>query len=406
MRYSAVLAFDANLRIFGDFFLVVFKGSVVQIMKTIYLSVVLLLLGVLASCATVKSNGGGLAFLIQTDELVFREKIGDKTKFEADLRAAHNQLDKKIELNRFADERSRIWSHYLRGMSGQRLLGFDFENERPIDSRLAIQTIKDFDVTASADERLTTSIGTSVSSAMYSAALITLNSLKDELKAHEYFERCADLGHAGCANVVAEGAQRGKYGQKINVEKSVRYHKKVAETGTRFRCAGSFSSSSIAQLAFFEGVNTPEGDELFWIKQSIHLAKEVTTNMGVVTSCYLHDTENDQYLYQLARGVPATQPVGTHERPEKYTQQVGSWALGKLILGNMNQSEFDIIVADETKASARCGNWFSAALLYSLRGDEVSKNKYRSRILMEDEKECVMSRRYLNKIETPRSRVN
>jgi hypothetical protein len=406
MRYSAVLAFDANLRIFGDFFLVVFKGSVVQIMKTIYLSVVLLLLGVLASCATVKSDGGGLAFLIQTDELVLREKIGDKTKFEADLRAAHNQLDKKIELNRFADERSRIWSHYLRGMSGQRLLGFDFENERPIDSRLAIQTIKDFDVTASADERLTTSIGTSVSSAMYSAALITLNSLKDELKAHEYFERCADLGHAGCANVVAEGAQRGKYGQKINVEKSVRYHKKVAETGTRFRCAGSFSSSSIAQLAFFEGVNTPEGDELFWIKQSIHLAKEVTTNMGVVTSCYLHDTENDQYLYQLARGVPATQPVGTHERPEKYTQQVGSWALGKLILGNMNQSEFDIIVADETKASARCGNWFSAALLYSLRGDEVSKNKYRSRILMEDEKECVMSRRYLNKIETPRSRVN
>jgi hypothetical protein len=397
---------DANLRIFGDFFLVVFKGSVIQIMKTIYLSVVLLFLGVLASCATVKSNGDELAFLIQTDELVFREKIGDKTKFEADLRTAHNQLDKKIELNRFADERSRIWSYYLRGISGQRLLGFDFENERPIDSRLAIQTIKDFDVTASADERLTKSIGTSVGDATYFAALIILNYIKDEPKAYAYFERCADLGHAGCANVVAEGAQFGKYGQKINVEKSVRYHKKVAETGTRFRCAGSFSSSSIAQLVFFEGVNTPEGDELFWIQQSIHLAKEVTTKMGVVTSCYLHDTENDQYLYQLARGVPAIQPAGTHNRPEKYTQQVGSWALGKLILGNMNQSEFDVIVAEETKTSARCGNWFSAALLYSLRGDEASRNKYRSRLLMEDEKECPMSRRYLNKIETPRSRLN
>jgi hypothetical protein len=385
---------------------VIFEAGVIQIMKIIYLSVVLLLLAVLASCATVKSGGDELAFLIQADQLVFREKIDDKTKFEADLRAAHNQLDKKIESNRFADERSRIWSHYLRGVSGQRLLGFDFENERPTDSRLAIQTIKDFDATASADERLTKSIGTSVRDATYSAALIILNYIKDEPKAYAYFERCADLGHAGCANVVAEGAQLGKYGQKINVEKSVRYHKKVAETGTRFRCAGSFSSASIAQLVFFENVNTPEGDELFWIQQSIHLANEVTTKMGVVTTCYLHDTENDQYLYQLARGVPATQPAGTHERPEKYTQQVGSWTLGKLILGSMNQRDFDVIVAEETKASTRCGNWFSAALLYSLRGDEVSRNKYRSRMFLEDEKECPMSRRHLNKLEMPRSRLN
>jgi hypothetical protein len=375
-------------------------------MKAIYLSVALLFLGVLASCATVKSEGDDPAFLVQTDALVFREKIDDKTKFEANLRAAHNQLNKRIELNRFANERSRIWSHYLRGISGQRLLGFDFENERPIDSQLAIQTIKDFDVTASADERLTESIGTSIRDATYLAALIILNSVKDERKAYAYFERCADLGHAGCANVVAEGAQFGKYGQKINVEKSVRYHKKVAETGTRFRCAGSFSSASIAQLVFFEGVNTAEGDELFWIKQSIRLAKEVSTKVGVVTTCYLHDTENDQYLYQLARSVPAIQPAGTHERPEKYTQQVGSWALGKLILGSMNQSEFDVIVAEETKAGARCSNWFNAALLYSLRGDEVSRNKYHSRLLLEDEKECPMSRRYLNRIETPRSRLN
>jgi hypothetical protein len=366
-------------------------------LKIIYISVVLLFL---SACATVKNDDDEFAFLTRAHKLVFSEKVDDKTIFESNLRVTYEQLDKKIALNQFADEPIRIWSHFLRASLGERLLGFDYENARPIDSRLAIQTVKDFDVTASADEQIKKRIGTSVRDLMYLSARISSNFLKDDIQANKNFELCADLGHAGCANVVASGARYGKYGQKIDIEKSVRYHKKVAATGVDFRCAGSFSSASIAQLVYFEGVNTPEGDELFWIQQSIRLANKVRTTINAGTSCYINGLENEQYLFQLARGVPANQPSDTHQRPEKQTELADSWAFGKLIIGAMNQSEFDMIVEEEVKAIRRCSNWFNATWLYSLRGDEVSRNKYRSRLLLEDEKECVTYRRYLKKIES------
>jgi hypothetical protein len=373
-------------------------------LKIFYLALVLLFFSANASCAPVKNDDDEFAFLTRAHKLVFSEEIDDEGLFESNLRIAHKKLDKKITLNQFANERIRIWSYFLRASLGERLLGIDYEKARTIDPRLASQTVNDFDVTASADEPIKKWIGTSVRDIMYSSALISLHFLKDEVKAFENFELCADLGHAGCANIVAGGARYGKYGQKIDIEKSVRYHKKVAVTGTDFRCAGSFSSASIAQLVFFEGVNTPEGDELFWIQQSIRLAKEVSATISAMTSCYIDVYENEQYLYQLARGVPANRPSDTRHRPEKHTEQVGSWAFGKLILDDMNQSEFDMIVAEEMKAKTRCGNWFNAAWLYSLRGDEVSRNKYRSRLLLEDEKECVTYRRYLKKIEAQPSK--
>ncbi len=371
-----------------------------QVIKAGHFRIIFFFIFVLSSCATVKNDVDEGALFKRAIDILSLTKVEDQNKLNVEVRAVYAQLNDKVESNQFDSEIGRPWSRYLRGMIGMHVLNADLDDALPVNRKLATLSVEDLDATALEDERILKAARIPTMEAIYSAARIIYNYLEDKPRSYSYFERCADLGHAGCANVVAYYVQNGIYGQELDLQKAVSYHKKVVQSGTRFQCAGSYSAQSIARAVLLDGVVTPEGDEQYWIQLSIGLAKEISAQMGRETACNLHDTENDAYLYQLTRGVRTMLPGQTHERPDKNSGQVGSWALGKLILDSMNQAEFDTIAAAEKKARSRCGNWLRATWLFTLRDDEASKNKYRSRIMAEDEKECAIERRHLSKIET------
>jgi hypothetical protein len=375
-----------------------------RLIKVGLLSVIFSFIFLLSSCATVKHDVEEGALFKRAIDILSLTKAEDQSKLNLEVRAVYAQLNEKVKSNQFDSEIGRPWSRYLRGMLGMHVLNADLDDAQPVNIKLATLSVEDLDATALEDERVLKAARIPSMEAIYSAARIIYNYLEDKPRSYGYFERCADLGHAGCANVVAYYVQNGIYGQALDLEKAVKYHKKVVQSGTRFWCAGSYSAGSIARMVLLDGVVTPEGDEQSWVQLSISLSKQVSAQMGGKTACNLHETENDAYLYQLTRGMPTVPPGRTHERPDKNSGQVGSWAFGKLILDSMNQAEFDTIVAAEKKTRSRCNSWLNATWLFSMRADEAAKEKYRARIMAEDEKECAAERRHLSKIEALQSR--
>ncbi|MCE2725095.1 MAG: hypothetical protein ACK5DL_03825 [Burkholderiales bacterium] len=327
------------------------------------------------------------------------QSVGDKKKLDEELTHVYRKLDNRLESNQF-DKAIRPLGHYFRGSIGWRLQGANVEDGRPIDLALAKKNIRDFDVVADQEKESEESQSSLISDSLYFAGLISLNELKDESRALQYFGRCAELGHAGCANVVAIASEFGQYGQKINLEKAVRLHKKVVDTGTAFTCAGSYSASAIARIVFYQNVITPEGDDQYWLQTSHRLASEASKKTMTDAPCGMRGIEITTYLYQLSRGVPSAKLRDIPTRPDDSPRDVPNWALERLLLGKMSQANFDDTITAETRAVTRCVAWHSAAMFFALSGDENSKQKYRSLFFKEDDPFCVGLRPQFSKVDT------
>jgi|GEM_PF-4408873 len=110
----------------------------------------------------------------------------------------------------------------------------------------------------------------------YRLALLYTNFLEDEVQEAKAWLNCGESGHGGCINVLGSGYFSGRYGLPVDLEKSVFWHKKTIETGTRYRCAGIFSSFFLANVSHkFSTINT--GKSWFeWVEVAQKLSEELT----------------------------------------------------------------------------------------------------------------------------------
>lgn len=140
------------------------------------------------------------------------------------------------------------------------------ENE---DNKYARRALKAF-------ERVIELRGSSNDYYLAGAAAFQVNRMR---LAYEYWRQCAEFEHAGCMNVMATAYQTGDNGIEIDLDQSIAYHRQVYETGTMFRCAGSFSAAAIARIMFYNKEPRESETALDWIQRARELAIQVSTDL-------------------------------------------------------------------------------------------------------------------------------
>ncbi len=161
-------------------------------------------------------------------------------------------------------------------------------NNKTVDVTLSLGAIKDVEFVLnqpndSKDANLT-----------YSAGHIAMHHLKDTILAYEYWNQCAELGHAGCMNIMASETFTGANGSSIDINKSIHWHRKVFETGIEYNCAGSYSANMLSSLAFFFPKLNTSGDWNFWKEKRDALIEELEVDLENLNFCskecfYLRD---------------------------------------------------------------------------------------------------------------------
>lgn len=84
----------------------------------------------------------------------------------------------------------------------------------------------------------------------YLAGHNAIHVLQDAPLAYQYWEACAYQNHAGCMNTLAAHYYNGQNGLKVSLPLSVKWHKKVVNTGVRYNCAGIFSAHSLMKMSY------------------------------------------------------------------------------------------------------------------------------------------------------------
>lgn len=89
----------------------------------------------------------------------------------------------------------------------------------------------------------------------YIAGHIAAHQLQNKGLAHRYWSACGKNGHAGCMNILAAGYETGEFFVEEDLDKAVTWHTRVIDTGTRWNCAGVYSSLRLAILSS-SGIDT------------------------------------------------------------------------------------------------------------------------------------------------------
>jgi len=209
------------------------------------------------------------------------------------------------------------------------------------------------------------------SEAQYIAGSMLMLSLSSPRRAYAYYEKCADQGHAGCLNIMANARLTGQGGVKVDIQQALEYHSRVFATGIGYHCAGAESARTIAEIIYFTGVRRPGDDELEWLQKSYGLTDKLQAT-GATTTCSRFEAEVDEFLYRLSRG----------ERKDSILQEAANvgpglgmgLAMRKAVLEYLAGAETDDAFA-ATIAASKNDFEFCQASLYGLWYSELTKNR-------------------------------
>jgi hypothetical protein len=252
-----------------------------------------------------------------------------------------------------------------RAMIGQ----IQWRRGEKIDTAAAIRVVEDMDKVIASDVDAS-AWGINSAEAEYVAGSAAMLLLASPGRAYAYWEKCADQGHAGCLNNMANARFTGEGGLKVDIKQALDYHSRVFETGIKYRCAGAESARNIALIIYFTGVRRPDDDELEWSQKAYALLDKLQAS-GVATTCARFETEIEEFLYRLSRG----------ERKESILQEAAGVGLGlgmgpmarKAVVAYLSGAETNEAFAAQA-ASAKDDFDFCGANLYGLWYSELVKN--------------------------------
>lgn len=298
--------------------------------------------------------------VLRADELVQQRRPA-----EVDLAQAVATLTRVLateELN----PAGRTIAHYWRGRASMTLNWARIGKGEPPDRATTNQSLEDFErvIAAGVDAQ---GWGATVPEAMYFAGVVARNHLDNENLAYGYWQRCAALNHAGCLGLVALARLTGAGGVAVDLPQSLEMHRKVYETGTKYRCAGAYSALASANTIYFARMKSAV-DELAWMARAAKLLDELGELERLPNPCERAGFEISEYLMRLARG---------ERRPEllksaaKRAGEADYAPLARYLLGESTRESFEASVGKialaPTACSVRLLAWWNAELAKDAR---------------------------------------
>ena len=290
------------------------------------------------------------------------------------------------------DKTGRIVLLYYRALAWSMINVSKHHASEPMDEAAAHQVLIDLDsVIASGVEA--PGWGVKTAEAQYVAGSVAKNQLRENSRGYAYWEACAQSGHAGCLNIMAGARLTGADGQKVDVGQALEYHTRVFETGIQFRCAGSYSARSIAEIIYFTGTPAGTNDELDWMLRAHNLLGQLETRERQRGQCDWYGAEIEEFLYRMSRGTRDNTILS--RAMELPGNTPGRKAVLQYLSGTIDPSTFQAATAGE-KYPDYCSEYFYATWYAELASESALAQNY-FRALSVRERNCTTELFYIGK---------
>lgn len=319
--------------------------------------------------ATISPGGGDTgSYVIDFDAILRSIDTADQRALRGD-KSVIPELEKDIrDLTLLLGDPAlsaygKLAVQYYRGMGGSQLawararLGLKpvraIAENAAIDFRAAYEATKDDQKSLAA-------------SAAYGLATVYFNHLDDEATSYKYFAICSDLGHAGCWNVMAGAYETGGHGVAKDLSEAIKLHRKVYETGTKYTCAGAFSSLGIANILVWDKVDGVTETWSDWMRRAYVLLDELGANGLGENICDRGSFLIDEYLMELTSGAKKPQLLqAALGRAQKPTTRL----VALFLLGQVDEDTFLAQVAGHSVSYEQCGAYQKVAWAAGLAGN-------------------------------------
>jgi hypothetical protein len=192
--------------------------------------------------------------------------------------------------------------------------------------------------------------------------------------ARHSFEICAELGHAGCINSLADLLLRGSPPGDSDLAASFQLFRSTAATGTSGTCAGSFSAGTVAEFIHFKVTPEATGNALDRLTQARDLAKQAETIVGHRNAC--HAPINDIWEYLMRADDGEVKPA-ILEAVMLNADEPMDRALAEHLLGRIDETELARrLESPQLAPSQRCDIEFALLWNASRLGDRNSARRH------------------------------
>ncbi len=286
-------------------------------------------------------------------------------------------------------------ARYYRGIALEEMNVVRDRQGLAIDLSAAKEALADFDnvIATGAD---IPSWGVVIASVEYFAGGIAANQVRSDTLAFSYWEKCAEKGHAGCLNIVADAHITGEGGEKVDFEQALDIHHKLFQTGVRYSCAGAYSARSVANIAYFMGVGRPGDDELEWVSKSYELSDRVEANAAKKDACDGSDARIEEFLYRLSRGERRDNLL--REAWERLDEEsITTKATIEYLSGSKDEKDFEAQVESSKSERSQCSAYFEGMWYAEVTKKHALARKYYQRLLDTGQKHCRLEIVYAEK---------
>lgn len=292
-----------------------------------------------------------------------RHREGDPNARQA-LQRGTDTLTRLIAANTLDD--IGLFNARLYRAIGAQTLNFSRQKEGlPIDMQAARQTLQDFEYVLQIAEQQGVDSAW-ISNIEYQTASGAFNHLRDRAVAYKYWKQCSEREHAGCMNVMAHALTTGTGEQAVDYRQALELHKKIYATGTRFTCAGAFSSSTIADMGYFLTIAGPGDNPVEWIQKGIVLIDQIAERTNGQDPCGRSLFQITEYLFRLSAGdrqdIILRSILRRRESPNIR-------AVAQYMLGEIQADAAMSTVRGHPASSSRCLDHFHLMWFGQIKGD-------------------------------------
>jgi tetratricopeptide (TPR) repeat protein len=286
-------------------------------------------------------------------------------------------------------------ARYYRGIAREEMNVVRDRQGLAIDLSAAQEALADFDKVIATGSDIP-SWGVVIASVEYFAGGIAANQVRSDSAAFSYWEKCAQQGHAGCLNIVADAHITGEGGEKVDFGQALDIHHRLFQTGVGYNCAGAYSARSIANIAYFTGVRRPGDDELAWVSKSYDLSDRVEASAAKKNACDGSDARIEEFLYRLSRGERRDQLL--RQALERLDEEsITTKATIEYLSGFRDEKNFEAQVESSKSERSQCSAYFEGMWYAEVTKKHALARKYYQRLLDTGQKHCRLEIVYAEK---------
>ncbi len=277
-------------------------------------------------------------------------------------------------------------ARFYRGAARARINAILDHQGQAIDLAMAEEALEDFDKVIASGVNISPGTVT-VAGAEFYAGGVALNQVRSDTRAYSYFQKCAEQGHIGCVNVMANAHVTGAGDTNIDLQEALRLHHDVFDTGIKYRCAGALSARSIAKIVYFTGVRWPGDDELAWTTRSYSLSDQIEVGEKRKNVCNGSEARLEEFLYRLSRG---ERRDGLLEQASARldAESLATNAVIQYFSGAIDEKGFEAGVASSKSEGDRCSAYFEAMWYEEVSQKRELAQKFHEQLLTTGQRHC------------------